>query len=101
MQMIRADNTYTVYTKMSPENNETVVECKCDTCFKVRHNIKQIFRVLDIYGWLLDSYIVVCFQFSFIRKIYPQFFPISLKEVMLTFDEIFLNFVLHPEIIKS
>lgn len=43
---------------MSPENNETVVECKCDTCFKVRHNIKQIFRVLDIYGWLLDSYIV-------------------------------------------
>lgn len=38
--------------------SETIVECKCDSCIKVRCNIKQIFRVLDVYGWLLDSYIV-------------------------------------------
>ncbi|XP_012266253.2 methyltransferase-like protein 25B isoform X1 [Athalia rosae] len=32
--------------------------CSCQTCERVREKIRRIFCVLDIYGWLLDAYIV-------------------------------------------
>ncbi|EFN89616.1 protein RRNAD1 isoform X2 [Harpegnathos saltator] len=37
----------------------TLVEtCVCEACSEARVTIQQIFDVLDIYGWLLDSYVV-------------------------------------------
>ncbi|XP_033211699.1 protein RRNAD1 [Belonocnema kinseyi] len=40
------------------ETKTTCDYCNCDVCDKVRSDLEKIFRVLDIYGWLLDSYIV-------------------------------------------
>ncbi|XP_012234528.1 methyltransferase-like protein 25B [Linepithema humile] len=39
-----------------------VVMCTCEVCSKARTTIQQIFNVLNIYGWLLDSYVVDFFQ---------------------------------------
>jgi len=36
-----------------------VVTCTCRTCLKARVTLERIFNVLDTYGWLLDSYVVV------------------------------------------
>lgn len=36
-----------------------VVTCTCRTCSKARVTLERIFNVLDTYGWLLDSYVVV------------------------------------------
>ncbi|KAL0113606.1 hypothetical protein PUN28_012633 [Cardiocondyla obscurior] len=38
------------------------VTCTCRTCAKARVTLDGIFRVLDAYGWLLDSYVVDFFQ---------------------------------------
>jgi len=36
-----------------------VFRCPCGTCVQARVAIQQIFDVLNIYGWLLESYVVV------------------------------------------
>lgn len=36
------------------------IRCRCKACTRIRVTIDQIFCVLDIYGWLLNSYVVVC-----------------------------------------
>lgn len=38
----------------------TDIRCTCKVCTRIRVTIDQIFCVLDVYGWLLNSYIVVC-----------------------------------------
>lgn len=38
----------------------TDIRCTCKVCTRIRVTIDQIFCVLDLYGWLLNSYIVVC-----------------------------------------
>jgi len=37
----------------------SVFKCPCGACVEARVIIEQIFDVLNIYGWLLDSYVVV------------------------------------------
>ncbi|XP_066586113.1 methyltransferase-like protein 25B isoform X2 [Prorops nasuta] len=39
-----------------------ITGCACSTCNRVYATIDQIFRVLDVYGWLLDAYVVDFFQ---------------------------------------
>lgn len=34
-------------------------QCACTACTKIRVTIDHILCVLDVYGWLLDSYVVV------------------------------------------
>jgi hypothetical protein len=36
-----------------------VFKCPCGACVEARVIVRQIFDVLNIYGWLLDSYVVV------------------------------------------
>lgn len=38
---------------------EEMNTCSCQTCDNVRKTIDQTFKVLDIYKWLIDAYIVV------------------------------------------
>lgn len=56
--------------------------CTCRVCTKIRVTIDQIFSVLDVHGWLLNSYIVVrtteirsrnrnLYQTYFSRILYP------------------------------
>ncbi|EFN60617.1 UPF0431 protein C1orf66-like protein [Camponotus floridanus] len=54
--------------------------CTCGTCCKVRVTIQQIFNVLDIYGWLLDSYVVDFFQEQLWEKL-PNSWKIFLQTV--------------------
>lgn len=37
----------------------TDIRCTCKVCTRIRVTIDQIFSVLDVYGWLLNSYVVV------------------------------------------
>lgn len=37
----------------------SITECTCNVCKSVRLRIDQILCVLDIYGWMLDFYVVV------------------------------------------
>ncbi|XP_043590686.1 protein RRNAD1-like isoform X1 [Bombus pyrosoma] len=40
----------------------TDIRCTCKVCTRIRVTIDQIFCVLDVYGWLLNSYVVDFFQ---------------------------------------
>ncbi|CAK9830868.1 Methyltransferase-like protein 25B [Anthophora retusa] len=40
----------------------TSIQCTCKVCTRIRVTIDQIFCVLDVYGWLLNSYVVDFFQ---------------------------------------
>lgn len=54
-QFTHSNLTDHLVTKMAA----LVETCICETCSKVRVRIQRILNVLDIYGWLLDSYVVV------------------------------------------
>ncbi|EZA60626.1 Protein RRNAD1 [Ooceraea biroi] len=56
-----------------------VAECPCGACAKARVTIRQIFDVLNIYGWLLDSYVVDFFEQQSWQKL-----PSSWKPVLRT-----------------
>ncbi|XP_029040773.2 methyltransferase-like protein 25B isoform X3 [Osmia bicornis bicornis] len=43
--------------------------CTCRVCTKIRVTIDQIFSVLDVHGWLLNSYIVDFFQENLWEKL--------------------------------
>nr|XP_034172675.1 protein RRNAD1-like [Osmia lignaria] len=43
--------------------------CTCRVCIKIRVTIDQIFSVLDVHGWLLNSYIVDFFQENLWEKL--------------------------------
>ncbi|XP_078041599.1 methyltransferase-like protein 25B isoform X1 [Augochlora pura] len=38
------------------------IRCACEACTKIRLTIDHIFCILDVYGWLLDSYVVDFFE---------------------------------------
>ncbi|XP_029680179.1 protein RRNAD1-like [Formica exsecta] len=57
-----------------------IVTCTCRVCSKVRVTIQQILNVLDIYGWLLDSYVVDFFQEQLWEKL-PSSWKIVLQTV--------------------
>ncbi|XP_014489337.1 PREDICTED: protein RRNAD1-like isoform X2 [Dinoponera quadriceps] len=57
-----------------------VKTCICGACAKARVTIQQVFSVLDIYGWLLDSYIVDFFQEQLWEKL-PNSWRLILREV--------------------
>ena len=50
--------------------SNTCVQCSCIVCTEVRRNLNEIYRVLDIYGWLLDSYIVVRIYVSYLQLVF-------------------------------
>ncbi|XP_032662812.1 protein RRNAD1-like [Odontomachus brunneus] len=57
-----------------------VETCICEACSKARVTIQRIFSVLDIYGWLLDSYVVDFFQEQLWEKL-PNSWTLILQVV--------------------
>ncbi|XP_015585633.1 protein RRNAD1 isoform X3 [Cephus cinctus] len=54
-----------------------VHECACGVCRGSRVALQQILRLLDVYGWLLDSYVVDFFQENLWDKL-----PIEWRHIM-------------------
>ncbi|XP_031846816.1 methyltransferase-like protein 25B [Nomia melanderi] len=54
-------------------------QCVCTVCTKIRVTIDHILCVLDIYGWLLDSYVVDFFQDRLWDRL-PASWRFSLKD---------------------
>ncbi|XP_003703845.2 methyltransferase-like protein 25B [Megachile rotundata] len=55
------------------------IRCTCRVCTKIRVTIDQIFSVLDVHGWLLDSYIVDFFQENLWEKL-PESWRLTLQD---------------------
>ncbi|XP_076245543.1 methyltransferase-like protein 25B [Calliopsis andreniformis] len=57
----------------------TDTRCTCKVCTRIRLQIEQIFRVLDIYGWLLNSYVVDVFENKLWEKL-PESWKLALHD---------------------
>ncbi|XP_043794082.1 protein RRNAD1-like [Apis laboriosa] len=57
----------------------TDIRCTCKVCTRIRVTIDQIFCVLDLYGWLLNSYIVDFFQDKLWDKL-PESWRFALQD---------------------
>ncbi|XP_076297897.1 methyltransferase-like protein 25B [Lasioglossum baleicum] len=55
------------------------IQCSCKACTKIRLTIDQIFCVLDVYGWLLNSYVVDFFQEGLWNKL-PESWRLVLQD---------------------
>ncbi|XP_043257721.1 protein RRNAD1-like [Colletes gigas] len=53
--------------------------CRCKACRRIRVTIDQIFSVLDIYGWLLNSYVVDFFEEKLWDKL-PDSWKLTLQD---------------------
>ncbi|XP_054006769.1 methyltransferase-like protein 25B isoform X1 [Hylaeus anthracinus] len=53
--------------------------CRCKVCIKIRVTIDQILSILDIYGWLLDSYVVDFFEEKLWEKL-PESWKCTLQD---------------------
>ncbi|KAK1127411.1 hypothetical protein K0M31_003950 [Melipona bicolor] len=57
----------------------TDIRCTCKVCTRIRVTIDQIFSVLDVYGWLLNSYVVDFFQDKLWDKL-PESWRFALQD---------------------
>ncbi|XP_076667976.1 methyltransferase-like protein 25B [Andrena cerasifolii] len=57
----------------------TDICCTCKACTRTRVTIDQIFSVLDVYGWLLDSYVVDFFEEKLWEKL-PESWRLALYD---------------------
>ncbi|KOC66940.1 Protein RRNAD1 [Habropoda laboriosa] len=55
------------------------IRCTCKVCTRIRVTIDQIFCVLDVYGWLLNSYVVDFFQENLWDKL-PKSWRFALQD---------------------
>ncbi|XP_076750959.1 methyltransferase-like protein 25B [Xylocopa sonorina] len=57
----------------------TDIRCTCRACTRIRVTIDQIFCVLDVYGWLLNSYVVDFFEEKLWEKL-PRSWRFALQD---------------------
>ncbi|XP_026669148.1 protein RRNAD1 isoform X2 [Ceratina calcarata] len=57
----------------------TDIRCTCRVCTRIRVTVDQIFCVLDVYGWLLNSYVVDFFQEKLWDRL-PETWKIALQD---------------------
>ncbi|XP_014605105.1 PREDICTED: protein RRNAD1-like isoform X1 [Polistes canadensis] len=62
--------------------NNLITECGCNICKSVRLRIDQIFCVLDIYGWMLDFYVVDFYREKLWDKL-PKSWKLALQDIPL------------------
>ncbi|KZC04159.1 PREDICTED: protein RRNAD1-like [Dufourea novaeangliae] len=56
------------------------IQCTCRVCTNIRLTIDNVFCVLDVYGWLLNSYVVDFFQEKLWDKL-PESWRFALHDV--------------------
>ncbi|XP_035730281.1 protein RRNAD1-like isoform X2 [Vespa mandarinia] len=59
---------------------DSITECTCNVCRSVRLRIDKIFCVLDIYGWMLDFYVVDFYRAKLWDKL-PKSWKFALKDI--------------------
>ncbi|KAK2579480.1 hypothetical protein KPH14_010794 [Odynerus spinipes] len=64
---------------MSP-TTDLIIECTCNICKSVRLKIDLIFHVLNIYGWMLDFYVVDFYREKLWNKL-PESWKLALQDI--------------------